>query len=59
MHFPSRKSEIQTNNLPLMNKIIRAIKIFPNSRIEISGHTDSTGSDNINQSVSQARVGNA
>ncbi len=56
--FPSGKSEIQTDNFPLMNKIIRAIKIFPNSRIEITGHTDSTGSDNINQSVSQARAEN-
>ena len=57
-HFPSGKSEIQTDNFPLMNKIIRAIKIFPDSRIEITGHTDSTGSDNINQSVSQARAEN-
>ncbi len=54
--FPSGQSEIQTDNFPLMNKIIRAIKIFPNSRIEITGHTDSTGSDNINQSISQARA---
>jgi OOP family OmpA-OmpF porin len=56
--FPSGQSEIQTDNFPLMNKIIRAIKIFPDSRIEISGHTDSTGSDNINQSISQARAEN-
>ena len=41
-----------------MNKIIHAIKIFPDSRIEITGHTDSTGSDNINQSVSQSRAEN-
>ena len=54
--FPSGQSEIQTDNFPLMNKIIRAIKIFPDSRIEISGHTDSTGSDNINQTISQARA---
>ena len=54
--FPSGQSEIQTVNFPLMNKIIRAIKIFPDSRIEITGHTDSTGSDNINQSISQARA---
>ena len=56
--FPSGQSEIQTVNFSLMNKLIRAIKIFPDSRIEITGHTDSTGSDNINQSVSQARAEN-
>jgi outer membrane protein OmpA-like peptidoglycan-associated protein len=56
--FPSGQSEIQTVNFPLMNKIIRAINIFPGSRIEITGHTDSTGTDNINQQVSQARARN-
>ena len=55
--FPTGVSEIQTGNFPLMNKITRAIELFPNSRIEISGHTDSTGSDNINKSISQARAG--
>ena len=54
--FPSGVSEIQTVNFPLMNKIIRAIELFPNSRIEVSGHTDSTGADKINESLSQARA---
>ena len=54
--FPTGVSEIQTDNFPLMNKIIRAINLFPGSSIEISGHTDSTGSDNVNQSISQARA---
>ena len=54
--FPTGVSEIQTGNFPLMSKIIRAIELFPNSRIEVSGHTDSTGSDNINKSISQARA---
>ena len=56
--FPSGKSEIQTDNFPLMNKLKRAIDIFPNSRIEITGHTDSSGSDEINLSLSQARAEN-
>jgi OOP family OmpA-OmpF porin len=54
--FPSGVSEIQTDNFPLMNKIIRAIKLFPNARIEVSGHTDSTGADNVNESLSLARA---
>jgi outer membrane protein OmpA-like peptidoglycan-associated protein len=54
--FPSGVSEIQTDNFPLMNKIIRAIKLFPDSRIEVSGHTDSTGADNVNKTLSQARA---
>jgi len=56
--FPSGKSEIQTDNFSLMNKLKRAIDIFPNSRIEITGHTDSTGSDKANLSLSQARAEN-
>ena len=56
--FPSGQSEIQTDNFPLMNKIIRAIKIFPDAHIEITGHTDSSGSDSINLSISQARAEN-
>ena len=54
--FPSGQSEIQTDNFPLMNKIIRAINIFPDARIEVIGHTDATGSDTINQTISEARA---
>ena len=54
--FPSGQSEIQTANFPLMNKITRAIRIFPNSRIEVLGHTDSMGDDVRNQVLSNARA---
>jgi len=54
--FPSGRSEIQADNFPLMNKIIRAIKTFPGSRIEVAGHSDSAGNDASNQALSQARA---
>jgi len=54
--FPSGQSEIQTANFPLMNKIIRAIKTFPNARVEVNGHTDSMGADLTNKKLSDDRA---
>jgi outer membrane protein OmpA-like peptidoglycan-associated protein len=54
--FPSGQSEIQANNFPLMNKIIRAIKTFPKAYIEVAGHTDSMGDDLSNQLLSETRA---
>ena len=54
--FPSGSSEIGPENFALMNKIIQAVKTFPESSIEISGHTDSTGSAEINKTLSQQRA---
>jgi OOP family OmpA-OmpF porin len=56
--FPSGESEIKSNNFALCNKVIQAIALFPDSKIEISGHTDSTGSAQINEKVSADRAAN-
>lgn len=56
--FPSGKSEIETNNFQLMNKIINAINKFPGARIDVTGHTDSVGTDAINQMLSEERANN-
>ena len=54
--YPSGQSEIQAANFPLMNKIVQAVKTFPNATIEVNGHTDATGNDVNNQMLSQARA---
>ena len=54
--FPTGKSELESNNFALLNKITKAIDTFPGSTIQVSGHTDSTGSDAMNQKLSEARA---
>ncbi|WP_455219486.1 OmpA family protein, partial [Kaarinaea lacus] len=54
--FPTGRSEIDAVNFPLLNKITKSIKIFPNSRIQVGGHTDATGDDSFNQRLSQQRA---
>ena len=54
--FPSGGSEIGTENFVLMNKIIQAVNTFPESNIEISGHTDSTGGAAVNKKLSKDRA---
>ncbi|PID43631.1 MAG: hypothetical protein CSA52_02690 [Gammaproteobacteria bacterium] len=54
--FPSGKSEIQSGNFPLLNKIIQAVQLFPGSAVEVSGHTDNRGSDSFNMKLSDERA---
>lgn len=56
--FAPGDSELTSENFTLMNKIVKAINTFPGSNIKVSGHTDSTGSDALNQKLSEERAGN-
>lgn len=55
-NFPSGSSEIQSQNFALLDKIVTAIHIFPNPSVVVSGHTDSVGSNQVNQALSQKRA---
>lgn len=56
--FLSGKSEVQKDNYSLLNKIVASISMFPNSIIEVEGHTDSTGPRSLNQKLSGERAKN-
>ncbi|MFO7888824.1 MAG: OmpA family protein [bacterium] len=53
--FPSGKSIIQSNYFSLLSKVIKAIQLYPDCAITIEGHTDSRGSDKLNQKLSTDR----
>lgn len=57
-YFPVGKAEIETVNFGLLNKILTSIKQFPESKINISGHTDSTGGEEANLQLSKERADN-
>jgi len=57
-YFPSGEAEIKTINFPVMKKLISAIREFPGSKIEVSGHTDATGSKEKNLLLSKDRAKN-
>jgi len=56
LRFPPGGSELESENFVLLNKIIKAIDVFPNSAIRVSGHTDSTGGDAVNMKLSEERA---
>jgi outer membrane protein OmpA-like peptidoglycan-associated protein len=56
IHFPVGKHVIMPNNYSLLSKTQRAIRTFGEPDLVIEGHTDSTGSDAMNEHLSQQRA---
>lgn len=56
MQFPVGTAVISPENFALLGKVQRAIQTFEGSSVVVEGHTDSTGSDEINQALSTQRA---
>ena len=56
MQFPVGQSVIMPNNYDLLSKVQRAIRTFGEPDVIIGGHTDSTGSEEVNEHLSQQRA---
>jgi len=56
IQFPVGQAVIMPENYQLLSKVQRAIGDFEGSSVVIEGHTDSTGSKEINDTLSQQRA---
>jgi len=55
--FDTNKAVIKSKSMPLLDDVAAILERFPRlEKIEIQGHTDSRGSDSLNQRLSQQRA---
>jgi outer membrane protein OmpA-like peptidoglycan-associated protein len=54
--FNSGKSTIKTESSKVLTEIINILKEYPNAKFSIEGHTDSSGSNGLNQRLSDSRA---
>lgn len=56
LHFESAKSIIKADSYAVLDELVNFMKLKPELKIEIGGHTDSEGSDISNLTLSQERA---
>jgi outer membrane protein OmpA-like peptidoglycan-associated protein len=55
-YFGPGSHEVEARNYALLNNVIAAINVFPESTVKIIGHTDASGSSKRNLEISAARA---
>ncbi|MFO8145108.1 MAG: OmpA family protein [Candidatus Syntrophosphaera sp.] len=56
VHFPTNEYIIPEADKPFLDRVVESMKKFPGIRIQIQGHTDITGGDEINIPLSLNRA---
>ncbi|MBF0272363.1 MAG: OmpA family protein [Magnetococcales bacterium] len=56
LHFKSDKDQIEPVSFPLLDSVVTVLKNNPSVKVEVQGHTDSTGTAVRNDKLSKARA---
>jgi OOP family OmpA-OmpF porin len=56
IQFDTSKADIKSSSYPVLNEVVDVLRQNPTLRVEIQGHTDSTGSASFNKILSQNRA---
>jgi OOP family OmpA-OmpF porin len=56
IEFDSARATIRSSSNDLLDKLADVIRQCPDAKVEISGHTDATGSTSYNQALSERRA---
>ena len=54
--FGHNQSDVQPQFQPVLNEVAQTLVSYPSTLIDVLGHTDSTGTDAYNQSLSERRA---
>ncbi len=56
LHFDFDKAIIKDIDIPQLKKAVEFVKKYPQSKVSLEGHTDSIGTEQYNQKLSEKRA---